>query len=152
MPGLVDPQSIPDSPADLIEPRTKAAALFVVLGGAVVILGSFLPWASVTTVFGTIGRTGMEGGDGVITLLLGLSIVGCGITAATNPKFWWRVPVLLGAAVAAFAWFEYRDIAAKLAALAPNPYVAMSTGAGIWVLHVGALVTVCGATSLGRKS
>ena len=27
-----------------------------------------------------------------------------------------------------------------------------SGGAGIWVLYVGALVTVCGGTSLGRKS
>lgn len=152
MPGLLEPQSIPHSPADVIEPRTKAAALFVVLGGAVVILGSFLPWATVTTVFGTIGRTGMEGGDGVLTLLLGLSIVGCGISAATAAKFWWRIPVLLGAAVAAFAWFEYQNIASKLATVASNPYVTSSIGAGIWVLHVGALVTVCGATSLGRKS
>ena len=84
--------------------------------------------------------------------MLGLSIVGCGISAATSPRFWWRLPVILGAAIAVLAWFEYSNITAKLASVAPNPFVTMSIGAGIWVLCVGALVTVCGGASLGRKS
>lgn len=62
-----------------------AAALFVVIG-------SFLPWATVDTWIGTFSATGTDG-DGVITLLLGLA---AGALIAL-----WKRPLVIIAAVAA---------------------------------------------------
>ena len=46
----------------------------MLVGGGLVLIGSFLPWATVTTVFGTISVAGTNG-DGKITLGVGLAIV-----------------------------------------------------------------------------
>jgi hypothetical protein len=43
-----------------------------IAGGAAAVLGAFLPWASATTVFGSISVNGVEGGrDGLYTAVLG---------------------------------------------------------------------------------
>lgn len=65
-----------------------AAALFVVIG-------SFLPWATVDTWIGTFSANGMDG-DGVITLLLGLA-------AGALIALWKRPLVIIAAVVAGLA-------------------------------------------------
>ncbi|HHW82327.1 MAG TPA: hypothetical protein GX743_00690 [Actinomycetales bacterium] len=53
-------------------PSKKRTLWFVGLGSAVLmLLGTFLPWATVTSVFGNVSISGVQG-DGVIVLLLAL--------------------------------------------------------------------------------
>jgi hypothetical protein len=44
------------------------------VGGGLVLIGSFMPWASITSIFGTLNIAGTQG-DGKITLIFGLIIV-----------------------------------------------------------------------------
>src|SRR5215207_130712 len=62
---------------DLAEPErapNKAGPALMAVGGGLVLVGSFMPWASVATAFGTISIAGTEG-DGKITLAVGLAMV-----------------------------------------------------------------------------
>jgi hypothetical protein len=52
----------------------KAGPALELIGGGLVLLGSFLPWATVATVFGTVSLNGIDG-DGKITMVLGLVLV-----------------------------------------------------------------------------
>ena len=53
-----------------MEPRKSDSRSVAMVAAGGVILGSLLPWASISTGFGTISMSGTDG-DGVITLLLG---------------------------------------------------------------------------------
>src|SRR5687767_2421273 len=64
----------------LTETRTEAPAgvrditpFIILAAGLLMVLGAFLPWVSATAAFiGTISRSGLDqGGDGVLTLILG---------------------------------------------------------------------------------
>jgi hypothetical protein len=58
-----------------------------VLGGLLIVLGSFPPWLSFTAPFGgTVTRNGMEGGDGIITLILGVVTILIGVTQVTATR------------------------------------------------------------------
>ena len=52
----------------------------IALGGVLVIVGSFLPWASLSTGLGTFTRNGIDG-DGVFTLIAGVVLVFLAIAA-----------------------------------------------------------------------
>lgn len=61
-----------------------------------VIIGSVMPWASVTTPFGTVSAAGTEG-DGKLTLIAGLLLLGgavasawCGSGGCGSPSWSWR--------------------------------------------------------------
>jgi hypothetical protein len=49
-------------------------------GGALIALGSFLPWMSATTIFGSFSKSGLDGGgDGIPTSAFAYANVGAGI-------------------------------------------------------------------------
>ena len=52
----------------------KAGPALAAVGGRLVLIGSFMPRASIATAFGTISIAGTEG-DGKITLAVGLAMV-----------------------------------------------------------------------------
>jgi hypothetical protein len=59
-------------------------ATMTLLGGVLIVLGSFLPWLTATApLVGTMSRNGMEGGDGIITLILGVVTILIGVTQLT---------------------------------------------------------------------
>ena len=67
-PAAQPPESPP--PAGLVRNQIVPGATMIGLGGLLIVLGSFLPWLTATAPFvGTISRNGMEGGDGIITLI-----------------------------------------------------------------------------------
>jgi hypothetical protein len=109
---------------------------WIVLGGAIALfVGSFLPWASVDTVFGSVSKNGTSG-DGVFTL------VGAVVVALlTFPAV--KQPVARGRSMAAF-------IVALLAGVicvvdivdvnrvADEAGAQVNVGAGLWLCAVGA--------------
>jgi formate-dependent nitrite reductase membrane component NrfD len=68
-------QSSPSPPSTgLVRTQSVAGPIVTTLGGLLIVLGSFLPWLTVDSAFNipTFTYNGMERGDGIITLILGV--------------------------------------------------------------------------------
>lgn len=130
--------------------RVKGAAALAVVGGLIAIVGSMLPWISATSGFGSLSKSGLEGGDGVIALVIGaLAIVTgvCAVAGWTFPRLLQGSAVVQGAVLLAIAAFDYVDVQHRIKSVdaAGNGFVTASTGAGLWALFVaGALVLAAG--------
>jgi hypothetical protein len=130
-------------------------ATMTVLGGLLIVLGSFLPWLSFTAPFvGTITKNGMEGGDGVITLVSGVVTILIGVTQLTAtrlPAFLHRSSIATGVITGVVATYDYLDVQRRIEdAKAQSELIAASVGAGIWTLIVGAILAIVGG-ALIRK-
>jgi hypothetical protein len=126
--------------------------------GAADCFGSFLPWLTATAPFvGTISVNGMQGGDGVITLVLGVITILIGVTRLTATKMparLWRSSIVTGVITGALAIYDYNQVqeritGAKTAAKATGdlPFdipVVANVGTGIWALFVGAALAILG--------
>jgi hypothetical protein len=124
-------------------------ATMTLLGGVLIVLGSFLPWLTATApLVGTISRNGMEGGDGVITLILGVVTILIGVTqlTATNlPILLQRSPIITGAISGIVAIINYLDVQQRIEDVREeSELIAASVGAGIWTLVVGAVLAIVG--------
>ncbi len=119
------------------------AAALILLGGAVFAAGSFLPWVTVYSAFASASRSGMEGGDGMITVFLGVVIALLGLTRLQRPGLPGNraVMVLLGVIAIGLAWFEGATIQNNLAA-STSPYVTASVGMGIYAMGVAGVLVV----------
>jgi hypothetical protein len=99
-PAQPPPSAPPTPPAGLVQNPVVPGATMTVLGGLLIVLGSFLPWLSFTAPFvGTITKNGMEGGDGVITLVSGVVTILIGVTQLTAtrlPAFLHRSSIATG--------------------------------------------------------
>lgn len=95
------------------------------LGCAGIVIGSLLPWASISTMFGTISKSGTDG-DGVITLLLGSVAGGMALTGKSTKI----IAALLGL-VAIIAIYDIADIS-KLAD--GEEAFSVSVGVGLWLI------------------
>ncbi len=119
------------------------AAVAILLGGALFAAGSFLPWATASSAFMSVSRSGMEGGDGMITVFLGVVIALLGLTRVQRPGLPGNrlTMVLLGVAAIGMAWFEGSNIQGKLEAVS-SAYVVASVGIGIYVMGVGGVLVL----------
>jgi hypothetical protein len=132
-----------------MEDRRRFEAWGAIAGGAMLLVGSFLPWITVSTIFGTISRSGVDrNGDGLISAGLG---VAAGIIGyfMLNRGSWSRgasVALVVIAAVAGLlVFFDGQDIAGRLGEFDAEAGLA-SVGIGLWV--VGAAAFVSGASGL----
>jgi hypothetical protein len=126
-----------------------------VLGGLLIVLGSFLPWLSFTAPFvGTVTRNGMEGGDGIITLILEVVTILIGVTQFTAtrlPAFLHRSSIVTGAITGVVAVFDYLEVQRRIEdAKEQSELIAASIGAGIWTLIVGAILAVVGGVLIRK--
>lgn len=118
-----------------------AAALFVVIG-------SFLPWATVDTWIGTFSASGTDG-DGVITLLLGLA---AGALIAL-----WKRPLVIIAAVAAglAALVALVDLVDLGRAIGDNGFADVTPGIGLILTLLAAMaaaaLAVVGQAQLAKE-
>jgi hypothetical protein len=131
-------------------------ATMTLLGGVLIVVGSFLPWLTATApLVGTISRNGMEGGgDGIFTLILGVITILIGVTqfTATNmPTLLQRSPIITGAITGIVAVINYLDVQQRIEDVREeSELIAASVGAGIWTLVVGAVLAIVGGV-LVRK-
>jgi hypothetical protein len=145
----------PTPPAGLAQNPIVPGATMTVLGGLLIVLGSFLPWISLTAPFiGTVTRNGMEGGDGIITLMLGVVTILIGVTQFTAtrlPGFLHRSSIVTGAITGAVAIYDYLDVQRRIEdAKEQSELIAASVGAGIWTLIVGAVLAIIGGVLIRK--
>jgi hypothetical protein len=56
-------------------------AILAIVGGALLAIGSFLSWATVSGAGTEVSASGMDGSDGVVTLVAGILALACGLLA-----------------------------------------------------------------------
>ena len=82
--SLPTPIALPSTSPPLLK-TSNAGPATIVGAGVLLALGSLLPWASVTTPFGTISKNGTSG-DGVLTLICAAAAVVLGIVILRGKK------------------------------------------------------------------
>jgi len=131
--------------------KAKQGAGLMVLGGALLVIGSFLDWAEVSDPSSGLGdsETGIGGGDGWFTLIFGAALLLVGYLiyagqAANSPKWlgWlgWAGAVL-GLALAVF---EFTDINSDLDTIKALGLDG-SLGIGVWLIIAGGVLGLIGA-------
>jgi hypothetical protein len=125
----------------------RQAAILTMVGGALVGVGSLLPWATVSSAFGSISVNGIEG-DGVFTLILGGAITLLGFLAygGAAPRM---LTFLLAIAALGLGGFELINISSRLGD-AGSEFVRASVGVGVYLIVAGALAAVLGNVAARR--
>jgi hypothetical protein len=114
-----------------------------VLGGLLIVVGSFLPWLTLDSAFSipTITYNGIERGDGIITLLLGVITILIGVSQVTTtrlPGMALRSSIATAVIAGMVAIYDYLDEPRH------ETEVAVSARSGIWILILGAILAIVG--------
>ena len=132
----------------------------LIAAGALVAIGSLLPWTQATTGFVSITRNGFQLGanlsfstDGLVAVTLGVTASLIGLTRLTSRSFprWLNgSPLILGAVILIFGIIDERSLANTVKGLrASYPSGAYSVGYGIWlVIAGGAVIALTGLLGL----
>lgn len=104
-------------------------------GSALLVVGSFLDWATVKSVFGEIGVAGTEG-DGKLTLAGGVIIFLLLVNPSRTKATWAVVISLLSLAVSAYDFATVSDKASNL----DSDFATASVGMGLWACCAGSVV------------
>jgi len=151
-------RSTPPSPVPTDDEAPRRQAAMIALGGAgAVAVGCFLPWAKLTVPFiGTVTRSGMDGGNGVIFLgLAGATAVVGGRLLSSTPEQLGRYR--LGLAVLALALVvltgtEVADLRTLFTEVSdPEAQLRPSYGSGVWLVGLGAAATVVASVRMPRR-
>lgn len=118
-------------------------AVVILLGGILYAMGSFLPWVTASSAFGSASKSGMEGGDGLLTVFFGVVLALLGLTRVQRPGLPGNrlTMVILGALAVGVAVFEGSNIQSKLEDIS-SAYVVASVGVGIYVMGVGGALVI----------
>jgi len=128
-----------------------AQLLYLIIGGCVLaIIGSCLPWVTVTVMGETRVTSGLDG-DGVITLILAIgALVLAVLKGVGNPK----VMTIIGASLAGLAamigvydLINIKDKTSELSGLIGdqgNDIFGFSIGIGLYLVIVGSIVALVG--------
>ena len=129
--------------------KEKGAAILMLLGAGLAALGSFLPWISVSTGFGSTSRNGMEGGDGVIILIVAILAglaAGAPLADYKIGGFLHYSPILAAGVIATITVFDHIEIIDRIDTFASEAgaFGSATVGAGIWSIYVGAAAMALG--------
>jgi hypothetical protein len=104
-------------------------------------VGSFLPWVTVSTILGTLSRSGVDGnGDGILSAGLGIAAAGFGVALLSRQKRWLSVALaIVGVLGALLVYYEVTDIQGRLGDLES---ALAAVGIGLWMVGAGAVVTL----------
>jgi hypothetical protein len=124
----------------------RQGAMLLLAGGALAAIGSLLPWATVSSGFGSVSINGIEG-DGRFTVVLGgaLALLGflrLGTPPRGNPIIGFLLAILLGI-VGALA---YSNLSGGLAD-AESEFVRASIGIGLYLVLAGAIAGIIGSVA-----
>jgi len=136
------PETTPAVPIDKTQANIGGGA--IVVGGAMIVAGSFLPWITASTGFASVSRGGMDGGDGILIAIAGGVAVVAGVASLMSGNFANPVVAGLAAVIGGFVGFiNYQDVQERLSGMGDN--VIAEVGIGLWLIMAGAVVTVIGA-------
>lgn len=122
----------------------RTAAIVTALGGALMVIGSFMPWITARTGFGSLDVAGTTG-DGVFTLILG-ALIGLGaVVSLDRPASGLARGGIITAGMIGFllGLFEWSNVNQRIADITTD-VVAASVGPGIYLLLIGAATVVAG--------
>jgi hypothetical protein len=138
------PQSPTPQPAQAPQAAANPLAKWLWLGGAiVVIIGAFLPWASIDIGFDSVSKNGTDG-DGVITIVFGIAAVVLLIIRWNKVRARGLTigALVLSALTAVIAVIDMVDVKSRFS---DSPFaISASIGIGLWLTLIGALVAVAG--------
>jgi hypothetical protein len=117
--------------------------MLTIAGAVLVVIGSLLPWATVTTFFGSVGYAGTEG-DGKITLVIGLLAAIAAFLELTQDRDTRGAVVVLACAAGGTAVFDLANITDRIATVSSG-FVRASAGIGLYAVLAGGGLALCGA-------
>ena len=124
----------------------EPSAIFTTIGAALIVIGCFMPWVSATSGFGTVSRSGLDGGDGLLLLPVGILIGVIGVSRLGA----FEISVRLEAAekvllivAAALVVFNFVTTSSRVSD-ASNEFVDARVGAGLYVAGIGVAVSAWG--------
>jgi hypothetical protein len=122
----------------------EMAAIGVIVGGLLMVIGSFLPWITARAAFvGTLNRSGVEGGDGVITLILGIVTGLIGIARFTRrelPPWVQRSPIVTALAGGLVVGLDWKDVSDRISDVETGGFASANVGAGLWTIAIGCVI------------
>lgn len=126
-----------------------------IVGGVsavLVVIGSVLPWLSVSSPLGSIGFSGTDGhliGSSVnrtVTLILGLVAGAClGLAARASNRAAAGVGLLLAGATAGITVYDLADLTDKIDKTHAAGFGSVSIGYGLWITTLAAFALVIGS-------
>lgn len=138
---------LPTAPPSFPAPgwRWTPASGLIVGGSLGVVIGAFLPWATV----GPFSKAGTDG-DGVITLILGLACAAFGVAALSRARRGYAVTALVAAVLAVVvAIIDIGDVSS----VAEGPLgIEAEVGVGLVLTLVAGLVAVAGCVVAIRST
>jgi len=112
----------------------------LLIGAALLVIGSVLPWATVTSFLGKVDVTATDK-DGAITLVIGVLIgLGAFLSKAKPGKRASWGSAIFGAIAGIVALADMSDIDG----LAAGPFVDVQIGTGLYLVAIGALICLIG--------
>jgi len=141
--------NMPIAPSTVMHATQPIKAGWVIIGaGIAAVVGSFLPWATVTAAFvGTISVTGTDqrGGDGWLVVALGLAAVAVGIFLVRGRRLA-KTTSAVTVALFGLASFEILYIATKLGDSSfDSAFIAnASIGIGLWLVLAAGIAAAVG--------
>jgi len=129
------------------------AATWPTLGGSLaLIIGAFLPWATVSAPFiGTINKNGIDG-DGVFTLIAGVAVavLGFPLVSQRTLKPGRGIPIaIVSGLAAAISIYDLVDV--QNAVNDVEGPVAASAGSGLYLTVAGAIAALVGGVMIRRS-
>ncbi len=133
-------------------------ALLMAIASGLVILGAFGTWIKLTTAFGSVSLSGIDGGsDGAILVILGVVVLIIAVMNLTNTRVRTSGNLAIGGAtigvlVLLATVADYADISGRVKqANASGKGIGSATiGWGIWTLFIGGALVIIGAVILAR--
>jgi hypothetical protein len=122
----------------------RIGPILSLVGGAALILGALMAWATVDTAVGTVSISSTEG-DGEVVLVLGVVIVVLAGLDLARPGRWWWIGVAVGAGLALLnGVIDFFNFTENIQVEDVEGGV-VSVGAGLYVALLGAAVALAGA-------
>ena len=115
-----------------------------VVGGAMMAIGAFLPWATASTGFGSLSVSGMEG-DGIFLLVTGGIAVAAALMSAYSTGPWWAVVAVVSVIGAVTCFIDLQNVHGAF----DYRNVVVQVGVGLWVCLAGSVVGLLGSLAIG---
>jgi hypothetical protein len=130
-----------------VQAPNRAGPAIAAVGGGLVLIGSFMPWASVATAFGTVSIAGTEG-DGKITLVIGLVMVLLSVLELTGNVLIVGLPTRVLGLIAAFGAagvgsYDLVNVSNNLSSVS-SEFARASIGIGLYAVVGGGVTAIVG--------
>jgi hypothetical protein len=127
------------------------ASIAAVVGGAFIAIGGFLPWITVVApLVGTVQRSGVDLGDGIIAILIGVAVAIIGLEAAARGGKSSAGLVLVGLGLVAVigGGIEVYLVNDRIRSLDTSIRDLASVGAGLWLILAGGAIAFTAGLAL----